>query len=949
MNPSATPSYQNPEACQEALSILHRSLQIPAGRALDALDTEIKSLIKLDYRIAFFYNEFRIANISKLPKTRPQILLGGPNGIIYPNFHHNPFFEVADVICLTCAIQPSSFFSALHCHPATTFQDILNRLPRSFQPDFFWDNQIERKHFIPAGIHLAPFPIAASVCHNFLHKSVEHICELFDCIITMSEYHAHILRKKYPNKIVYLPFGVNWGSFDYMIKPSWEKQIDVCITFEPTDSAIYAGKRDRVIELTKQFKEKYGDRFSIDFYYNHPFDEYVKKMQSSRITINVVGVHGPYNYRTVEAMNAGSMVFQYDWDDDPFFSNKFSGLFIDGVHGASFNFENFEKKLLFYLENPHLIEKIAKEACSFVQEKYSYKLLFQQMIDTIKGLNVTIPRTAISDIGYHDADMIHYYQGSKEYKLMAYGVYSELKEIDWIKYNNLMILSGTFEPTHVGYLLLNAEQHLTEEEKFNSWAQCLKYYDSAMASVPVELSWLVQWNFFLLSLERGLASKADIESMIAKLEKANPIPFDERRIIFKYYVNSSEYFEYHSLNSPEANEYIEFNLDLLRHIDSSQDRAALYRSYALKASKYFLDAFIKNEAASIHKTTQKSIGIFAYVSPGVSSWDFEQINKGISGSEEAIIYLSQKLAQLGYQVYIIQILGKPPANSPHAQSWSNPRIIPLECFDVPLLDFAIVWKRVGIFELLKKRARKIYLWPHDFGLRKHFDCVVDDVIWLSEWQRQDWAIDNPELLKFTKIIGNGINPDQFQPIHQRNNPYSCIYGSHYYRGLEILLDIWPEIKKQFDQATLDIYYGWQLGDISSEKEIKMRRQIKEFARLGVLEHGQVGHIELNKAYSKSSFWTYPCTFPETFCISALRAQFAGAIPVVIEKAALQETVRYGYKCAEPSQYYDTLIKAMSEAENITLEDRIKMRDFILKDFTWDAIAAKIKNLLLSTS
>lgn len=140
---------------------------------------------------------------------------------------------------------------------------------------------------------------------------------------------------------------------------------------------------------------------------------------------------------------------------------------------------------------------------------------------------------------------------------------------------------------------------------------------------------------------------------------------------------------------------------------------------------------------------------------------------------------------------------------------------------------------------------------------------------------------------------------------------------------------------------MDIYYGWQhWGLLSSEKEAKMRAQIGQLISLDVQEHGLVSHEALNRAYEKASFWTYPCNAPETFCITALRAQFAEAIPVIIEGSALKETVQHGFKCSTSEEYIETLSKALHEAEKISLEDRRKMSQFILQDFTWEKLATK---------
>jgi glycosyltransferase involved in cell wall biosynthesis len=337
----------------------------------------------------------------------------------------------------------------------------------------------------------------------------------------------------------------------------------------------------------------------------------------------------------------------------------------------------------------------------------------------------------------------------------------------------------------------------------------------------------------------------------------------------------------------------------------------------------------------------QTIGIFTYKVHGMKQWDPDSITSGITGSEEAVIYMSQKLAKLGYKVYVF---GNPPENSSHSLPEANPRYVDV-LFDVgEILDIGIAWRTPKNATTLKKKARKVYLWPHDISNYTVESSEIngfDDVLWLSKWQRDQWISVNPGFAKFTKIFGNGVNPDQFKEPVERNNPYACIYSSNYGQGLEYLLDIWPTIKQKFPKATLDIYYGWKhWGFLSPEKEASMRSQIKNLALMGVHEHGLVGHDELNKAYEKASFWVYPLKNHETFCITALRAQLSGTIPVIIEKTALKETVRNGFTCTGPDGYCETLLKALSCAEVITVKERKKNGDFVRKEYTWEAIAKK---------
>jgi glycosyltransferase involved in cell wall biosynthesis len=347
----------------------------------------------------------------------------------------------------------------------------------------------------------------------------------------------------------------------------------------------------------------------------------------------------------------------------------------------------------------------------------------------------------------------------------------------------------------------------------------------------------------------------------------------------------------------------------------------------------------------------KTIGIFTFTQAEVNTWDPSSIHSGLAGSEEAVVYMSEQLVKLGYQVIVF---GNPPPNSPYSLSNANPRYTSWNTNLPAKLDIGIVWRVAQAGENLKKFANTLYLWPHDIVnqmiLTEEQINVFDDVLWLSEWQRKSWSDKYPTFAKFTHIFGNGIEPGQFNPIHIKENPYSCIYASNYGRGLDKLLAIWPQIKAKFPKATLDLYYGWKnWGLLSKAKENEMRNEVKKLETLGVRDHGMVGHEELAKAFEKTSFWTYPCTFPETFCITALKAQLAGTIPIICKHTGLLETCRSGFSCTNTQEYLPLILQAMEQAENISLATRRKIGEFVLKEFTWEKIANKWKELFEKSS
>src|SRR3990172_5678236 len=131
------------------------------------------------------------------------------------------------------------------------------------------------------------------------------------------------------------------------------------------------------------------------------------------------------------------------------------------------------------------------------------------------------------------------------------------------------------------------------------------------------------------------------------------------------------------------------------------------------------------------------------------------------------------------------------------------------------------------------------------------------------------------------------------------NPKLCIYGSSYDRGLEHLLKLWPNVVKEVPDAKLEIFYGWFLFDRvfgdNPERQAWKEKINKLMEQQGITHLGRISHGACVEEHKKAGIWTYPTHFGEINCITAMRAQVYGSIPVVIDYAALHETVQYGIK------------------------------------------------------
>lgn len=184
--------------------------------------------------------------------------------------------------------------------------------------------------------------------------------------------------------------------------------------------------------------------------------------------------------------------------------------------------------------------------------------------------------------------------------------------------------------------------------------------------------------------------------------------------------------------------------------------------------------------------------------------------------------------------------------------------------------------------------------------------------------------------------------------NMNRNPHSCIYMSSYDRGLEHLLKMWPEVRQAIPDATLVICYGWFLfakyfAD-NPERMSWMEKMNKLMEQPGITHLGRISHEALREELLKTAVFSYPTHFGEISCISAMKAQAWGAIPVVINYAALKETVQWGIKVEgdiydqETKDEYTKQLIALLRDEAKQDEIREPMMKWAKEKFSWANVA-----------
>lgn len=139
--------------------------------------------------------------------------------------------------------------------------------------------------------------------------------------------------------------------------------------------------------------------------------------------------------------------------------------------------------------------------------------------------------------------------------------------------------------------------------------------------------------------------------------------------------------------------------------------------------------------------------------------------------------------------------------------------------------------------------------------------------------------------------------------------HKLLYGSSYDRGLQYLLVMWKDIRKQFPDAQLHIAYGWSTFDKlaagNPERMAWKDKMVELMKQPGIKEHGRISKDELDKLTTECGVLAYPTDFFEISCITVLNSQKLGCVPVVMNPkwnldedkiyCALNETVYSGLK------------------------------------------------------
>ncbi|HCJ66562.1 MAG TPA: hypothetical protein DHV62_04365, partial [Elusimicrobia bacterium] len=364
---------------------------------------------------------------------------------------------------------------------------------------------------------------------------------------------------------------------------------------------------------------------------------------------------------------------------------------------------------------------------------------------------------------------------------------------------------------------------------------------------------------------------------------------------------------------------------------------------------------------NINFTKERSSGkdLVFYCGYTEEEWSPDSVKTGIGGSEEAVIHLSDKLADKGWNVIVYNNCGH------KAKKYGKVEYKPFWSWNYrDKQDVVILWRSPKALDY-PINANKIIVDIHDMISTGEFNearlARMDKAVVKSEFHRKVFSnIPDGKI----EIIPNGIDTDIFEELEEKD-PMLIINTSSPDRSIDGCIRAFKEIKKQVPEARMKWAYGWNVFNTcyadDAEKVEWRKKMVKEMEEAGIENLGRISHIEIAKLYKKANIFLYPSEFAEIDCISLTKAMAGGAIPITSDFSAMGDKQEHGgffihsdktkdnwcepyqfdYSVKDISQYVEQAVKLLKNPP----KDRESMRGWALRNFSWNLITNKWEKIL----
>jgi protein O-GlcNAc transferase len=169
------------------------------------------------------------------------------------------------------------------------------------------------------------------------------------------------------------------------------------------------------------------------------------------------------------------------------------------------------------------------------------------------------------------------------------------------------------------------------------------------------------------------------------------------------------------------------------------------------------------------------------------------------------------------------------------------------------------------------------------------------IVAISDWHRgkliETFGLDPARV----RVRRNAIAP-AFEALAREPNPGPArlVYTSTPFRGLDVLLNVFPSVREAFPGTTLDVFSSLAVYQVAAKDDPFGPLYERARSLPGVTLRGSIPQKELAAGLARADILAYPSTFAETGCIAAMEALAAGLDVVSSRLGALPEaTMGFG--------------------------------------------------------
>lgn len=346
--------------------------------------------------------------------------------------------------------------------------------------------------------------------------------------------------------------------------------------------------------------------------------------------------------------------------------------------------------------------------------------------------------------------------------------------------------------------------------------------------------------------------------------------------------------------------------------------------------------------------------LYVFYAPGMCFNGDADKYRALGSSESALLHLSREIAKAGKKVIIFSAGNNPGVyanvryeKSSKFQSFAARNIfdvfISVECGDVFRADIKAGVKSLWLLDRVESPALQVL---NENKIRSSIDYI------LSVSDSQSVKISREYKWPKEKIIESSIGfslPDY--KVLRGKRKQRIVYTSSPYRGLDFLLDVFPEVRKVCPNAELAVYAGAGKNGMDKEKEVDAYSSIYERCSMpGVRLERAVPHKHLAKELMQARVLAYPNMIEEASCSAAVEAQAAGVPVVGFKNQTLLDTVADENKKYLVSTLTDekkvrrrfirNLTDLLTDTKEWTSASQAA-RDYALSSFDWKNIAAEM--------